>query len=338
MATETYIKQLSDMIDACIEKPISELVSNPNWGTINFEEATPELEIFFSILNHLKMLPVKLLPDQAISTIIQNGKQVYSIIDSIKKFTIEQANPLDERNRLVTQLKPHVEAFYTNTHIWIPFLAYQKGDIQRNIKELNKTVSESSKLLDAAKVDIQIKKNDIDQIITAAREASASVGVGHFTADFLAEASDQGINANTWLKATAGMAGLTLLAACASIFYHPALDTSQLIQLTSSKLIMLGLLFTATIWCGKLYKAAKHLEAVNKHRSNALKTFQAFTNAANDTAMRDAVLMETTKSIFALTPSGYLDGDGGSSDSGVKVVEVVKNVAQTAAAAGKATA
>lgn len=335
MASEASIKQLMDMITACIEKPIDELVSNPNWGTINFEEARPELERFFSILNHLKMLPVGLLPDQAINTIIEQCKPVYNIVEAIKQFAIEQANPLNQRNSLVSQLKPTVDTFYTHSHLWIPFLAYQRGDIQRNIQELNKTVSESSELLITAKKDVKKKQGEIDQIITAAREASATVGVGHFTADFLAESTSQGTSANKWLAATGIVAGATLLAAGASMFYHPSLETSQLIQMTSSKLIFLGLLFTATVWCGKIYKAAKHLEAVNKHRSNALKTFQAFTNAANDASMKDAVLMETTKSIFTLTQTGYLDSEGGHSDSGVKVVEVVKNGAQTIAAASK---
>jgi len=337
MATEANIKQLMNIIDACIEKPIDDLVSSPSWGSINFEEARTELEKFFSILNHLKMLPVDLLPDQAINSIIEQSKPVYTIVEAIKKFTLEQANPLEQRNSLVTQLKPNIDAFYTHTHIWIPFLAYQRGDIQRNIQELNKTVAESSKLLTTAKADVKKKQGEIDQIITAAREASATVGVGHFTADFLSEADGQRKNADTWLKATVSMALLTLIAAGGSMFYHPSLEASQLIQMTSSKLILLGLLFTATVWCGKLYKAAKHLEAVNKHRSNALKTFQAFTNAANDTSMKDAVLMETTKSIFALMPSGYLDVDGSHSDSGIKVVEVVKNGAQTIAAASKVT-
>jgi len=338
MANEANLSKLKNMIDGCVEKSIDELVTNTNWGTINFEEARPDLEKAFSILNHLKLLPLEVLPDQAINAITQHGQPVYNIIAAVKEFTIEQANPVDQRNSLVKQLTPSVDTFYVNTHLWIPFLAYQRGDIQRNIQELNKTVSDSTKLLDTAKAEVKKKQGEIEKIISAAREASATVGVGHFTVDFNTEAEGQSKSAEKWLKTTATMAVLTLLAAGGSMFYHPNLETSQLIQLTSSKLIMLGLLFTATVWCGKLYKAAKHQVSVNKHRSNALKTFQAFTNAANDPAMRDAVLMETTKSIFALTASGYIDGDGGSSDSGIKVVEVVKNVAQTAAAAGKTSA
>jgi hypothetical protein len=216
MASEANLKQLMDMIDACIAKPIDELVSNPNWGTINFEEAKPELAKFFSILNHLKMLPVDLLPDQAIITIIQQGKPVQNILESINKFAIEQANPFEQRNSLVSQLKPAVDNFYTNAHLWIPFLAYQRGDIQRNIQELNKTVADSSKLLANAKADVVKKQGEINQIIVAAREASATVGVGHFTADFLTESSDQGKSAKRWLIATGVVAGLTLLAAGAS--------------------------------------------------------------------------------------------------------------------------
>lgn len=46
----------------------------------------------------------------------------------------------------------------------------------------------------------------------------------------------------------------------------------------------------------------------------------------SDDAARNAVLMETTKSIFAITPSGYLDGEV-PSDGRLKIVEVVKCIA-----------
>ena len=80
-----------------------------------------------------------------------------------------------------------------------------------------------------------------------------------------------------------------------------------------------------------MYKAAKHQAAVNRHRGNALKTFQAFVKATNDDSTRDAVLLETTRSIFALTNTGYLDTGGeGSSDGAVKVLEIVKSIAGAA--------
>lgn len=177
--------------------------------------------------------------------------------------------------------------------MYISYLAYQKGDVQRNINELTRSVEEAGQLVDGTKKDIEQRRGEIGDIIVAAREAAASVGVAHFTADFNAEAEAQDLSAEKWLKTTAGLAA-------------------------------------ATIWCGRLYKAARHQSAINKHRANALRTFQAFSKAASDDAARNAVLMETTKSIFAITPFGYLENES-APDGGLKIVEVVKRATQAVA-------
>lgn len=80
----------------------------------------------------------------------------------------------------------------------------------------------------------------------------------------------------------------------------------------------------------RIYKALKHQITVNKHRANALKTFQAFVKAASNDNTRDAVLIETTRSIFANSPSGYLDTTDASSDSNTKILEIIKGSASGA--------
>ncbi len=204
--------------------------------------------------------------------------------------------------------------------------------MQRNINELTRSVEEAGQLVEGTKKDIEQRRGEIGDIIVVAREAAASVGVAHFTADFNAEADKQDQSAEKWLKTTAGLATATILAALLMVFVpvKPEATTPQVIQLFTSKAVILGLLFTATIWCGRLYKAARHQSAVNKHRANALRTFQAFTKAASDDDARNAVLMETTKSIFALTPSGYLENES-APDGGLKIVEIVKHATQAAA-------
>jgi len=87
---------------------------------------------------------------------------------------------------------------------------------------------------------------------------------------------------------------------------------------------VLLVLLTATVWCGRIYKALKHQITVNRHRANSLKTFQAFVKAASDDATRNAVLLETTRSIFTNSPSGYLEGSDSASDTNTKVLEIVK--------------
>jgi hypothetical protein len=64
---------------------------------------------------------------------------------------------------------------------------------------------------------------------------------------------------------------------------------------------------------------------VNEHRVNALKTFGAFVEASKgDEAIRNAVLLETTRSILAIQPNGYLEAGSESGEAVSRVIEVVK--------------
>jgi hypothetical protein len=330
MAQETIYTKILAFADNCTSNSIEELIYNTKWGSINFDVAKLDLEKLFSMLNHLKLLPIELIPNDVATNILNQGTPLLQTIEQIRKFTVEQPNPVDNRNNLTSSLKNQINEFYKITQIWIPYLAYQKGDVQKNIEILTQSVKLANKTLEDAKKDIQNKSKEIDEIISVAREASASVGVAHFTADFSKEASDVDEKANNWLKATALFAATTLILALLSLLLINIKDltTPQLIQLTTTKLLVLAILISATIWCGKIYKANKHLSIVNKHRANSLKTFQAFMKAAENDYARDAVLLETTKAIFSLSPTGYLDNDTSQLDASTKVIELIKNGSQ----------
>jgi hypothetical protein len=334
MATEALTKQFRELINECTQFSIDQILVNPDWGRITFEICRPEIDRTYAMLNQFKLLPLDLLPDGPTQQIISTLPPIKQTLDQIRAFSIELGNPIGTRDQLVNQFKNQADHFFTAAHSFIPYLAYQKGDVQRNISELTRSVEEAGKLVEYTKKDIEDKRGEIGGIIVAAREAAASVGVAHFAADFSAEAASQDQSAKRWLCAAAVLTVVTISVALVMIFVPIKPDTTspQVLQLFTSKFIILGMLFTATIWCGRLYKATRHQSAINKHRANALRTFQAFTKAASDDTARNAVLMETTKSIFAITSSGYLENEI-TPDGSLKIVEVVKHVTQAAAAA-----
>jgi hypothetical protein len=330
MAVPNIKTQILSFIDNCTSTPIENLIINPNWGTINFEQVKPEIEKLYSMLNHLKLLPLELLPNDIATNIYNQGTPVLQTIEQIKKFSVEQSNPVGIRANLVATLTSQINEFYKIAQSWIPYLAYQKGDVQKNIDSLTKSVKLANDTLEIAKKDAEKKSKEIDDIISAAKEASASVGVAHFTADFSKESVELEGNARLWLTATGVFASITLVLALLSLLFINMRDltTIQLIQITTTKIIVLAILISATIWCGKIYKANKHLSIVNKHRANSLKTFQAFMKAAENEYARDAVLLETTKAIFGLSSTGYLDNDSTQLDASTKVIELIKNGSQ----------
>lgn len=329
MLLDEKTEQILNLAKGVVAVPIDKLVSNANWGTINFEAARSDLELLFSLCSHIQQLPIQILPNAVADTFIVSITQAGSTVEKIRSFNIESGNPTGTRDQIVGQVKAHAEHLLTATQGWIPFLAYQKGDIQKNIDALNRTVNEANKILDSSKLEVKEKSDEISSIVTAAREASASAGVGVFTSDFDGEAVALGTEADKWLKYTLRFAITTLVVAFFSIYIpiDKLATSAQIFQHMTSKIVVLLVLLTATIWCGRIYKAIKHQITVNRHRANALKTFQAFVKAASDESTRNAVLLETTRSIFTNSPSGYLDATESTSDANSKIIEIVKGVA-----------
>lgn len=341
MASEQHTKPLMDSIDKGLEHQKKDLVQRNEWGSITFDKASHDLNRIFSIVGHLKILPIDQLTDQAAAQIKQTLDQVINHLDAIDKFTLEQANPPQVRDSLVSGIHQHADQFYTVATQWIPFLAYQKGDVARNIEALTKSVDEAKSIADGAKKDIAEKKKEIDLIIVKTREASASAGAAVFTQDFAREAEKQDTAANRWLKATAALAVLTMISAGLMWYFsEPNLDYGQLTQKFGTKLAILIVLFTATVWCGRTYRALMHQSSMNRHRALSLQTFQAFSSAAADTGTKDAVLLETTRAIFTVGATGYLDGKTGGHDSDIRIIEVAKNptIAKAVEAVTKSTA
>lgn len=337
MASDEQVKKLLALIEEITEVDISDLIYDKDWGSINFEAAKTDLERLYSLCNHFKVLPVNQLPDDVATEIFTEASPISQTINNIREFTIEQANPSGIRDQYIAEVKANVDRFYISAHIYVPYLAYQKGEIQNNIKQLTSSVQAAKKLLDSTEKDVTGKNEEIDKIVKAAREASASVGVAHFTADFTSEAANMENEAKIWLKATAALGGLSLVTAIYFLFAEPDLTTTaSSIQYVSSKILILVLLITSTLWCGNIYKAAKHQAAANKFKGNSLKTFQAFVNATDDDSIRDAVLIETTRAIFSESATGYVNSEGTGTERSTKIVEVVKNSAQTVSAASKA--
>lgn len=88
---------------------------------------------------------------------------------------------------------------------------------------------------------------------------------------------------------------------------------------------MLTLIYFLLNRSNKNYTAHKHLEIVNRHRQNALDTFNDFVESAGDNSeTRDAVLLAATNSIFDANQSGYLSAKTKGSDSANPIQQVVR--------------
>ena len=75
----------------------------------------------------------------------------------------------------------------------------------------------------------------------------------------------------------------------------------------------------------KNYAAEKHLEVTNRHRRNALATFDAFAKASEDKPHTQAqVLLAATNAIFDANQSGYLSAKTSRSDTTSPIQQIIR--------------
>ncbi|MBI5694890.1 MAG: hypothetical protein HZC51_03980 [Nitrospirae bacterium] len=330
MATVDQVGNLKKFIKGNVALPVSDLLSKPDWGSLNFREIQPDIEKLYTNMNIAIELPLDAIPVVEMTSILEFAGAYNRVTQELLDYTISQPNHLGIKDNILRQLSSIVDNLNTYFVKWLPYLAVVKSDFQLKFATMETNLKQSIQLLDAAKQDISTKSGEINELINDARTKVANAGVEVFANDFSHEATFLHERASRWLTATIILALVTIIAAFGFLWgrdYFPRIENSfDLIQFTTSKLIVLGLLFTATIWCSKIYKATKHQEAINKHRANALKTFEQFAKGTSDETTKNAVLLETTKSIFTHTNTGYIDGDQSQGDGGIRILEMIKNV------------
>ena len=115
-----------------------------------------------------------------------------------------------------------------------------------------------------------------------------------------------------WLAAAAGVAAVTgfllfswldELPNLSNVEKH--LQTAYLIRLTAMRVLVFSLLTYMLTFLAKQFSAHRHNHVVNRHRQNALATFDAFMKSTEDQTVRDSVLLQATQAIYLPQGSGY---------------------------------
>lgn len=348
MADGSLVSKIKNDIDSILSYREKNLTNRGYWHPLHFEAAASDLDRLYNTMSHLKLLPIQYVPVHDGNDIHKFASEVATQLNAIDAFDIKVSNAPQRRDNIIKQLNVSTDRLISAAVPWILFLMHQHEGVTESVEALVQSVTvanghiasanselESAKqkiendrveLFEQSKIEMRQKVDEADEILTQAREMVAEKGATVFTKEFSEESEHQTQSAQKWLAATATFGTVSLLTALAMWYFaEPVSDITQLIQTFGSKMAILVVLFTATIWCGRIYRALMHQSTVNKHRALGLQTFQAFSRAASDAQTKDAVLLETTRTIFSTGSTGYLESNAGGSDKDVRVVEMVRS-------------
>lgn len=313
-----------------------DLIRRSEWGELNFDSAANDVSSVIRMAQDLIEMPVDLLPD----TVIGEGQRVTSallpLFQKLASFSIIQGgDPTQRKNSLVAEIHNAADMFEKSVGLWIPYLAYHRGDAEENIKKLGVLIQSVSDKGDEHLKALEQKTKDAAELVERIKSTSAEAGVAVYTQDFLEESKKNDESAKAWLITTISLAGVTILFLIGFYFWRISeVDWIHTLPMLGCRVFLLSLLFTAVIWSGRMYKAMRNQAIQNRHRALGLKTFRAFVDATVDAQTKDAVLRETTHAIFNTMPTGLI-AESGQGDTDPSIIQVAGGMLNAASGSGK---
>lgn len=296
---------------------------------LSFDAAMPDIERVVTFYRKLLDCDLTNLPHVTMNQILAAATATADLLGRIGSFDPEKSgNPFPERTQFMNQIRDRWESDFPAVAPVLAYATKSSADFQRLEREARGTLSE----LGEAKKEFGKQTEGILEQMNSAlgevQDAAKEAGVSQHAAHFSDEADTAKKLAWIWIIA----AGLFGLITVAYIVWHvePVLaelkdpTAMQLVQAAIPRLIIVFVLTFGMIWSAKNFTASVHNFIVNRHRRNALASFQTFVEGASKPEIKDAVLMQATHAIFMPQDSGYAKGDVPSSTS--QVVEVFRGL------------
>ena len=308
----------------------NQFIQREKWGEITFADAQNDIDTVFWIVEELRRLPFFLIPDGNIANSTQYLMRIKSILDQIDNFTLI-GDAASTRDSIINELSRNVENLMSEVGIWLPLLALRSGEIQNWAARMRSASVDMTKILQETQSASEKGLEDIKASVEAARVAAGEAGAAEFTHEFREESKLMEKRGQHWLFPTAALA-ISALALSVSLmfglFEQTPTNTWDAVYRIGGRVIAISVLFYAAIWSGRIVLANMHLASVNKHRAVSLQTLQAFHQAAEDPAARDAVVLEAARAVYENVPSGYIGRQAAEHGGHGRTLEIIKNAGQ----------
>lgn len=306
------------------------LVRTEQLGTaLDFSQG---IEVFARTLGLFRSLHESSLdnvPHDTLIRLTQFANEAANTFKQIQTFDpLGQSNPAAVRDSLIQQVATQYQSWFPQIAPVIAYSIRRGTDFERLERDARSAVEELNRI----KRDMDVKAASIvseaQATLEQVRRAAAEVGVAQHAVHFTHEAAAHLSRGGRWLWATGVLATLTLAFSGWTVYYYATtslnMSTSQSLQLAVSKLVLFSLLYYGIVWSSRMYRSQWHNHVVNKHRQNALSTFETFVKAASDDQTKNAVLLQATHCIFAPQATGFVAHEGDST-ANPQILEIVRS-------------
>jgi hypothetical protein len=302
---------------------------------LSFESGLPIFERTIGLFKDLSECELGNTPYEILQQLVSHTQQALSQFQQIQQFSIDKnpSNPKAVRDNLITQLQNQWNTYYQAITPHIAYSVRRGTDFDALEREARGSLTLVRQIASDARTDRDKTLAEMQGALDKVRQAAAEAGVAQHAIHFKQEAEAYSEQSNWWLGFTIGLGLLTVAYALYSLGYqlHEVVlsaPTGRLVALALSRLIAISILSTGIVFCAHNYSATRHNFVINRHRQNALSTFETFVKAARDDQTKDAVLIQATRSIFSPQTSGYLKSENEPPQAN-QIVEIIRGLTAT---------
>ncbi|KRR14996.1 hypothetical protein [Bradyrhizobium valentinum] len=277
---------------------------------LSFEEAVKPADRAVQLFSLIPLDLLPQIPKGMRSQVRSAADALFSILEQMQKFSAQQASATEIRLSLINQLTDNYEAWFTQLSPAILFATSTRQDfsrLEREARAASQAAADEAASLTKKLVEHETEAN---RVLAEVRKVAAEQGVGFQAVYFKTEADSHDTIAKDWRTYTIVAAVALGIVAAASIFLykipflHPG-DVMEAVQFSLAKLAILAVMGYALMLCSRTFLAHTHNAIVNRHRQNALLTFQALVNAAKEESQKDIILTHASACMFSPQETGF---------------------------------
>jgi len=221
------------------------------------------------------------------------------------------------------------ESAYESTHTAFGTICKKIAPFQTQFMKLEEIETKAS--------DFQKAADSINELLMSSEKAEAQIrqiakgsvakgggaGVAREAAHFSEEASEHANNSKNWLWGVT-LASMVLLIIGAYFYCSPPPEVEGIAwNHFIPKFSILGMLIFIDFMLISVYQAERHNAVVNKHRANALNTFETMTAATLTQDVKDAVTLTAAGAIYAPQDTGYSKKTASARNSAADILSAI---------------
>lgn len=298
-------------------------------STLSFEAAVEPATRIIRLFQQIPLDHLKDLTSDHLTILTDQSNSFYKMLTNVLGFSPEKIDsPAQTRIQYINEITTTYNQLFNVVHPLVSYLSSRQRDFAALEREARAAVQAATDQANSLKEMLSKDRDEAQRILEEVRQVAAEQGVSQQAIYFKDESEKHDGEANKWRLYTAITAVILILFAFLSLFLHKwsfiaPNNIYEAIQIGLSKILIFGVIAYMLILCARNFLSHKHNSIVNKHRQNALLTFNALADAARGEDKRDIVLTHAAACIFMPQETGYIRA-GGSQDGGaVKLIEII---------------